>query len=46
MADAYDSYDEVLAEIEDHTASAQAVDMKVTAPVTAHTSPTKTGIGF
>ena len=44
MADTCDSYDEVLAETEDHVAGAQAADMKVTAPVTAHTSPTETGI--
>jgi hypothetical protein len=43
MADTHDSYDEVLAETEDHVAGAQAADMEVTAPVTAHTSPTKTG---
>ena len=46
MADAHDSYDEVLAEAEDNMASAQAADMEVIAPVTAHTSPTKIGIGF
>uniref|UniRef100_A0A2N9IL65 Aminotransferase-like plant mobile domain-containing protein n=1 Tax=Fagus sylvatica TaxID=28930 RepID=A0A2N9IL65_FAGSY len=42
MADTCDSYDEVLAETEDHVAGAQAADMEVTAPVTAHTSPTET----
>uniref|UniRef100_A0A2N9EFT5 Aminotransferase-like plant mobile domain-containing protein n=1 Tax=Fagus sylvatica TaxID=28930 RepID=A0A2N9EFT5_FAGSY len=42
MADAHDSYDEVLAEAEDNMAGAQAADMEVTAPVVAHTSPTKT----
>jgi hypothetical protein len=46
MADAHDSYDEVLAEAEDNMAGAQAVDIEVTAPVTAHASSTKTGIGF
>ena len=46
MADAHDSYDEVLAEAEDNMAGVQAADMEVTAPVTAHTSPTKTGISF
>ena len=46
MADAHDSYDEVLAEAEDNMAGAQATDMEVTASVTAHTSLTKTGIGF
>ena len=46
MADTHDSYDEVLAEAEDSMASAQAADMEVTAPVAAHTSPTKIGIGF
>ena len=45
-SDAHDSYDEVLAEAEDNMAGAQATDMEVTAPVTAHTSLTKTGIGF
>ena len=44
MADAHDSYDEVLAETEDHVAGAQAVDIEVTAPVTAHASPTEIGI--
>ena len=44
MADAHDSYDEVLAETEDHVAGAQAADIEVTAPVTAHASPTETGI--
>ena len=46
MADTHDSYDEVLAEAEDSMAGAQTADMGVTAPVAAHTSPTKTGIGF
>jgi hypothetical protein len=46
MADTHDSYDEVLAEAEDNMAGAQAADMEVTAPAAAHTSPTKTGIGF
>ena len=46
MADAHDSYDEVLAEAEDDMADAQIADMEVTAPVAAHTSPTKTGIDF
>ena len=46
MGDAHDSYDEVLAETEDHMAGAQAADMEVTAPIAAQTSPTKTGIGF
>jgi hypothetical protein len=44
MADAHDSYDEVLTEIEDHVADAQVADMGVTAPVTAHASPTEIGI--
>ena len=44
MADTHDSYDVILAETEDHVAGTQAADMEVTAPVTAHTSPTKTGI--
>jgi hypothetical protein len=44
MADAYDSYDEVLAQTEDHVANAQAADMEVTTPVAAHASPTETGI--
>ena len=43
MADTHDSYDEVLAGIEDHVAGTQAADMEVNAPVTAHTSPTKIG---
>uniref|UniRef100_A0A2N9FSB1 Aminotransferase-like plant mobile domain-containing protein n=1 Tax=Fagus sylvatica TaxID=28930 RepID=A0A2N9FSB1_FAGSY len=42
MADTHDSYDAVLAGTEDHVAGTQAIDMEVTAPVTAHTSPTKT----
>ena len=44
MADTHDSYDEVLAKTEDHVAGVQAADMEVTAPVTAYTSPTETGI--
>jgi hypothetical protein len=44
MADAHNSYDEVLAEIEDHMAGAQAADIEVTAPVATHASPTETGI--
>ena len=44
MADVHDSYDEVLAETEDHVAGAQAADIGVIAPVTAHASPTETGI--
>ena len=44
MADTHDSYDEVLVEVEDHVAGVQAADMEVTAPVTAHASPTETGI--
>ena len=43
MADTHDNYDAVLAETEDHVVGTQAADMEVTAPVTAHTSPTKTG---
>jgi hypothetical protein len=43
MANTHDSYDAVLAEAEGHVAVAQALDMEVTAPMTAHTSPTKTG---
>uniref|UniRef100_A0A2N9HE54 Uncharacterized protein n=1 Tax=Fagus sylvatica TaxID=28930 RepID=A0A2N9HE54_FAGSY len=43
MADTHDSYDAILDEAEGHVASAQAADMEVIAPVTAHTSPTKTG---
>ena len=46
MADAHDSYDEVLAEAEDDMADAQIANMEVTAPVAAHTSPTKTSIDF
>jgi hypothetical protein len=46
MADTHDSYDAVLAETEDHVAGTQAADMEVTAPVTAHTSPTKTSNWF
>jgi hypothetical protein len=46
MGDTHDSYDEVLAETEDNMAGDQAADMKVTAPVAAQTSPTRTGIGF
>uniref|UniRef100_A0A2N9GG51 Aminotransferase-like plant mobile domain-containing protein n=1 Tax=Fagus sylvatica TaxID=28930 RepID=A0A2N9GG51_FAGSY len=42
MADAHESYDEVLAEAEDNVAGAQATDMEVTAPVAVHASPTKT----
>jgi hypothetical protein len=43
MASTYDSYDAVLAEAEGHVAGAQVADMEVTAPVTVHTSPTRTG---
>ena len=46
MADAHDSYDKVLAEAEDDMAGAQAADIEVTAPVAAHASSTKIGIGF
>uniref|UniRef100_A0A2N9GFN7 Aminotransferase-like plant mobile domain-containing protein n=1 Tax=Fagus sylvatica TaxID=28930 RepID=A0A2N9GFN7_FAGSY len=46
MGDTHDSYDEVLAETEDNMAGAQAADTEVTAPAAAHTSSTKTGIGF
>ena len=46
MADTHDSYDEVLAEAEDSMAGTQAADMEITTPEAAHTSPTKTGIGF
>uniref|UniRef100_A0A2N9FSE6 Uncharacterized protein n=1 Tax=Fagus sylvatica TaxID=28930 RepID=A0A2N9FSE6_FAGSY len=42
MADTHDSYDAVLAEAEGHVAGAQAADIEVTAPETAHTSPTRT----
>uniref|UniRef100_A0A2N9H6U5 Aminotransferase-like plant mobile domain-containing protein n=1 Tax=Fagus sylvatica TaxID=28930 RepID=A0A2N9H6U5_FAGSY len=42
MADAHDSYDEVLAQTEDHVADAQAADMEVTTPIAAHASPTET----
>ena len=44
MADAHDSYNEALAETEDHVAGAQAASMGATAPVTAHASPTEIGI--
>ena len=44
MADTYGSYDAVLAETEDHVAGVQAADVEVTTPITAHTSPTETGI--
>ena len=43
MADSHDSYDAVLARKKDHVAGTQAADMEVTAPVIAHTSPTKIG---
>jgi hypothetical protein len=43
MVDTHDSYDAVLARTEDQVAGIQAADMEVTAPVTAHTSPTKIG---
>ena len=42
MADTHDSYDAVLAETEDRVAGTQAADLEVDAPVTTHTSPTKT----
>uniref|UniRef100_A0A2N9FU85 Aminotransferase-like plant mobile domain-containing protein n=1 Tax=Fagus sylvatica TaxID=28930 RepID=A0A2N9FU85_FAGSY len=41
MADAHDSYDEVLAEAEDDVAGAQAADTGATTPVAAHGSPTE-----
>jgi hypothetical protein len=44
IADTHGSYDAVLAETEDHVAGVQAADVEVTTPVTAHTSPTETGI--
>ena len=43
MADTHDSYDAVLAGEEDPVAATQAADVEITAPITAHTSPTKTG---
>ena len=43
MANTHDSYDAVSAGSEDHAASTQAADLDVAAPVTAHTSSTKTG---
>jgi hypothetical protein len=43
MADTHDSYDAILAEAEGHVAGAQAADIEVIAPMTAHASPTKTG---
>uniref|UniRef100_A0A2N9ETF3 Aminotransferase-like plant mobile domain-containing protein n=1 Tax=Fagus sylvatica TaxID=28930 RepID=A0A2N9ETF3_FAGSY len=42
MADAHDSYDEVLAKAEDDVAGAQAADTGATTPVAAHGNPTKT----
>uniref|UniRef100_A0A2N9I7Z2 Aminotransferase-like plant mobile domain-containing protein n=1 Tax=Fagus sylvatica TaxID=28930 RepID=A0A2N9I7Z2_FAGSY len=42
MADAHDSYDEVLAEAEGDVAGAQAADTGATASVAAHGSPTQT----
>ncbi|GMY14268.1 hypothetical protein FCV25MIE_09507, partial [Fagus crenata] len=42
MADAHDSYDEVLAGAEDDVAGAQAADTGATAFVAAHGSPTQT----
>jgi hypothetical protein len=44
MADAHDSYDEILAEAEDDVAGAQAADTGATTPVAAHGSPTETSI--
>ena len=46
MADAHDSYDEVLAEAKNDMAGAQPAGIEVTAPVAAHASSTKIGIGF
>uniref|UniRef100_A0A2N9FUD6 Aminotransferase-like plant mobile domain-containing protein n=1 Tax=Fagus sylvatica TaxID=28930 RepID=A0A2N9FUD6_FAGSY len=46
MADAHDSYDEVLVEAEGDVAGAQAADTGATASVAAHGSPTQTGICF
>ena len=46
MADAHDSYDEVLTEAEDDVVGAQAADTGATTPVAAHGSPTETGIWF
>jgi hypothetical protein len=43
IADTHDSYDVVLDEAEGHMAGAQVANMEVTAPVTTHTSPTRTG---
>ena len=44
IADAHDSYDEVLAEAEGDVAGAQAADIGATTPVAAHWSSTETGI--
>ena len=46
MADAHDSYDEVLAEAEGDVAIAQVADTGATASVAALGSPTQTGICF
>ena len=46
MANAHDSYDEVLAEVEGDVVGAQAADTGATASVAAHGSPTQTGICF
>jgi hypothetical protein len=46
MADAHDSYDEVLVGAEGDVAGAQAADTGATASVAAHGSPTQTGICF
>jgi hypothetical protein len=43
MADTHDSYDEVLADTEEHVVGIQTTDLEVIAPTTTHMSPTRTG---
>ena len=42
MADVHDSYDAVLADVQDQDAPAEIPELKVTSPTTKDASPTKT----
>ena len=42
MADVHDSYDAVLADVQDQDAQAEILELKVTSPTTKDASPTKT----
>ena len=43
MADVHDSYDAVLADVQDQDTQAEIPELKVTSPATKDASPTKAG---